>query len=68
MIFKTNKCYKHKKGLCVKVLGTDVRGFIDVRYADGKLGKLISEAPGWEEITSKEWKKVEVVVEETDEE
>jgi hypothetical protein len=64
MTLETGKYYKHKKGLIVKVLGTDARGFLDIRYADGKKGKLIPEAPGWEEITEKEWKEVEVIVEE----
>lgn len=55
MSFEKGKCYKHKKGLYVMAMGTDVRGFIDVQYSDGREGKLIPEAPGWAEITDKEW-------------
>lgn len=37
------------------VMGTDVRGLINIQYSDGREGKLIPDAPGWTEISDKEW-------------
>ena len=69
MDFEIDKCYKHKhrKDLFVKVLGIDCRKLIDIKYSTGKLGKLIPSAPGWVEMTDKEWEKVEVIKEEAGE-
>jgi len=58
MSFEKGKYYKHKKDLYVMATGVDIRGFIDILYSDGREGKLIPEAPGWSEITEKEWSKV----------
>ena len=63
MDFKVDKCYKHKKGLYVKVSKIDAMGYVVIQYSDGRTGKLIAKAPGWEEITQKEWEKVQEVKE-----
>jgi hypothetical protein len=68
MEFEIGKWSKHsKRETYVKVLGPDWRDYIDIRYASGRKGKLIPKAPGWKEISMKEWEKVEVKVEETEE-
>jgi hypothetical protein len=62
MEFENEKYYKHtKRETYVKVLGRDYRNYIDIRYSDGRIGKLIPDAPGWKEISKKEWDKVKVV-------
>ena len=56
MKIETGKYYKHnKRKLYVKTTEEDWNGFVNIQYHDGRFGKLIPEAPGWEEITKSEW-------------
>lgn len=66
MTLENGKYYKHsKRDVYIKVIDRDHRNYINIRYADGRKGLLISDPPGWKEIIETEWQKVAVEVDET---
>ena len=59
MKIEVGKNYKHdKRNLYVMAVEKDPLDFIIIQYSDGRIGKLIQDAPGWKEINDKEWLKV----------